>query len=57
MPSKPYPVESAVQAVINHLAEREAKYAKHKPAEFIESGLLSELDKSGYIDRLYAERR
>ena len=57
MPSKPYPVESAVQAVINHLAEREAKYAKHNPAEFIESGLLSELDKSGYIDRLYAERR
>ncbi|MBI2210790.1 MAG: ABC transporter substrate-binding protein, partial [Deltaproteobacteria bacterium] len=53
----PYPVESAVQAVINHLAERESKYAKHKPAEFIESGLLAELDKSGYIDRLYAERR
>lgn len=54
MPAKPYAVESAVQAVINHLAERESKYAKHKPAEFIESGPLAELDKSGYIDRLYA---
>jgi len=54
MPAKPYAVESAVQAVINHLAERESKYAKHKPAEFIESGPLAELDKSGYIDRLYS---
>ena len=56
MPAKPYAVESAVQAVINHLAERESKYAKHKPAEFIESGPLAELDKSGYIDRLYSGR-
>jgi len=54
MPAKPYPVDSAVQAVINHLAESDAKYAKFKPREFIESGPLAELDKSGYIDRLYA---
>ena len=54
MPAKPYPVDSAVQAVINHLAEGDAKYAKFKPGEFIEPGPLAELDKSGYIDRLYA---
>ena len=54
MPAKPYPVDSAVQAVINHLAEGDSRYAKHKPGEFIEPGLLDELDKSGYIDRLYA---
>lgn len=56
MPSKPYAVESAVQAVINHLAEGDPKYAQHKPAEFIESGPLAELDRSGFIDRLYAGR-
>lgn len=56
MPSKPYAVESAVQAVIDHLAEREPVYAQHKPIEFIESGPLSELDRSGYIDGLYAGR-
>lgn len=56
MPSKPYAVESAVQAVIDHLAEREPVYAQHKPKEFIESGPLSELDRSGYIDGLYAGR-
>ena len=54
MPAKPYPVDSAVQAVINHLAEGDPRYAKHKPGVFIESGPLAELDKSGYIDRLYA---
>jgi len=54
MPAKPYPVDSAVQAVINHLAEGDPRYAKHKPGEFIELGPLGELDKSGYIDRLYA---
>ncbi len=54
MPAKPYAVDSAVQAVIDHLAEREATFAQHKPKEFIESGPLSELDRSGYIDGLYA---
>lgn len=55
MPAKPYAVESAVQAVINHLAEGNPKFAKYKPAEFIESGPLSDLDKSGFIDRLYSK--
>ncbi len=55
MPAKPYAVESAVQAVINHLAERDAKFAKYRPTDFIEPGPLAELDKSGYIDRLYAK--
>lgn len=56
MPAKPYAVESAVQAVINHLAERDARFGQHKPADFIESGPLAELDKSGFIDRLYGTR-
>jgi hypothetical protein len=54
MPAKPFAVESAVQAVINHLAEGDPKYAKTKPADFIEPGPLTELDRSGYINRLYA---
>ena len=54
IPAKPFAVESAVQAVINHLAEGDPKYAKTKPADFIESRPLTELDRSGYINRLYA---
>jgi NitT/TauT family transport system substrate-binding protein len=56
IPVKPYAVESAVQAVINHLAERETRYAQRKPAEFIDSGPLSELDRSDFIDRLYGTK-
>lgn len=54
IPAKPYASEPAVQAVINHLAETDSRYAQHKPAEFMDSTLLSGLDHSGYIDRLYA---
>jgi ABC-type nitrate/sulfonate/bicarbonate transport system substrate-binding protein len=53
MPAKPYAVESAVQAVLDHLAEGQPKYGQYKPAEFIDARLLSEIDKSGYIDKLY----
>jgi len=52
-PAKPYATESAVQAVLNHLAQRDPRYAQRKPAEFIEAGPLAELDRTGYIDRLY----
>ena len=54
MPAKPYVVDSAVQAVINHLAESDKRFAQRTPAEFIDSRPLSEIDRSGYIDRLYA---
>jgi NitT/TauT family transport system substrate-binding protein len=57
IPAKPYAVETAVQAVINHLAEGDPKYAQYKPADFIEAGPLAELDKSGFIDRLYADSK
>ena len=53
MPAKPYAVESAVQAVLNHLAEGQPRFAQYKPGEFIDARLLSEIDKSGYIDKLY----
>jgi ABC-type nitrate/sulfonate/bicarbonate transport system substrate-binding protein len=56
IPAKPYAVETAVQAVINHLAETDAKFAQYKPADFIEAGPIAELDKSGFIDRLYASQ-
>lgn len=54
MPAKPYAVESAVKAVLDHLAEGQPRFAQHKPAEFIDASVLTEIDKSGYIDRLYA---
>jgi NitT/TauT family transport system substrate-binding protein len=54
MPAKPYAVESAVQAVLDHLTEGQPRFAQHKPAEFIDARLLAQIDKSGFIDKLYA---
>ena len=42
-----------MQAVLDHLAESQPKYAQYKPSEFIDARTLSEIDKSGYIDKLY----
>jgi ABC-type nitrate/sulfonate/bicarbonate transport system substrate-binding protein len=53
MPAKPYAVESAVQAVLDHLAEGQPRFAQFRPADFIDARVLSEIDKSGYIDKLY----
>jgi ABC-type nitrate/sulfonate/bicarbonate transport system substrate-binding protein len=53
MPAKPYAVDSAVQAVLDHLAESQPKYAQYKPAEFIDARTLTAIDKSGFIDKLY----
>lgn len=54
MPAKPFAVESAVQAVLDHLTDTQAKFAQRKPGEFIDSRVLAEIDRSGFIDRLYA---
>lgn len=56
VPTKPYASESAVQAVISHLVELNPRFGQHKPAEFIEPGPLAELDRSGFIDRLYGTK-
>lgn len=53
MPAKPYAVESAVQAVLNHLAEGQPRFAQYKPADFIDARPLADIDKSGFIDKLY----
>jgi len=36
------------------LAESQPRFAQYKPAEFIDARILTEIDRSGYIDRLYA---
>ena len=54
MPAKPYAVESAVQAVLDHLSDSQPKFGQRKPGEFIDGKVLSDIDRSGFIDRLYA---
>jgi hypothetical protein len=42
--------------ISRHLAEGDPRFAKYKPADFVDAGPLTEIDKSGYIDRLYASQ-
>ena len=37
--------------------EGQPRFAQHKPAEFIDAAVLTEIDRSGYIDKLYASQR
>ena len=54
MPAKPYAVESAVQAVLDHLAEGQPKYRAVQTRRVHRRAHCSrEIDKSGYIDKLY----
>ena len=52
---KPYPSVEALRNIQRFLAPRNPKIAQIKPQDVIDDSLLRELDKSGYIDRLYAE--
>jgi len=46
-----------VQAVLDHLTETQPKFAQYKPTDFIDARTLTEIDKSGFIDKLYAKGR
>ena len=50
---KPYPTTAGIQLLLNELASQEPRFAKSRPEEFIETGILRALDKSGFIDALY----
>jgi NitT/TauT family transport system substrate-binding protein len=51
-PAKPYPAVDGIRQVLALFTYRELK--KHKAEDFYDSSFIAELDKSGYIDKLYA---
>jgi ABC-type nitrate/sulfonate/bicarbonate transport system substrate-binding protein len=56
LPKKPYPTLKGIQAILDQLAKTNPKVAGSNPGQFINVHFLRELDTSGYIDRLYANR-
>lgn len=50
---KPYPSSEGIQALLDMAALKNPKAKTAKPAEFIDTSWLAELDKSGFIDGLY----
>ncbi|MGH7931200.1 MAG: ABC transporter substrate-binding protein [Candidatus Binatia bacterium] len=52
---KPYPTEEGVESLIRFLAKFNPKVAKVTVQDVVDSSLVAELDKSGFIDTVYKE--
>jgi NitT/TauT family transport system substrate-binding protein len=52
---KPYPTREGIQLILQTLEEKDPKARNRRAEEFINISFLEKLDKSGYIDQLYAK--
>ena len=50
---KPYPTIDGIKTILNDLVDQIPAAKTADPKEFVDTRFLEELDKSGYIDRLY----
>src|SRR5215475_10798470 len=53
VPEKPYPTLKGIQIMLRELGAKDPKAAEAKPEQFVDLRFVGELDKSGFIDRLY----
>lgn len=53
LPKKPYASDKGLQAVLDAIAIRTPSAKKFKPQDFTDMQFLQEIDKSGFIDRVF----
>ena len=53
MPTKPYPTVEGIKAVLDELSPKLPAAKTAQPREFMDTRFIEELDRSGFIDRLY----
>lgn len=53
MPMKPFPAAADMQLIIQEVATKNPAAKNAAPEQFIDSSLMEEIDRSGFIDRLY----
>lgn len=51
--STPYPITKGLDAIYEIAAHRRADIRNHKPEEFVDTSFVAELEKSGFIKKLY----
>jgi NitT/TauT family transport system substrate-binding protein len=51
--ASPYPITRGLEAIYEIAAFRRPEVRKHKPEEFVDTSFVAELDKSGFIKKLY----
>jgi ABC-type nitrate/sulfonate/bicarbonate transport system substrate-binding protein len=49
----PYPITKGLEATYDYVAQTRPEIRGHKPEEFVDASFIAELDKSGFIKRLY----
>jgi len=53
VPKVPYPNPESIQTVLNQMADKDPRVAAAKPEQFIEARFFRELEKEGFIQRLW----
>jgi NitT/TauT family transport system substrate-binding protein len=53
VPEKPYPTIKGIQIMLREMAAKDPKAASARAEQFVDLTFISELDKSGFVDRLY----
>lgn len=53
VPKVPYPNPESIQTVLNQMADKDPRAAAAKPEQFIEARFFQELEKEGFIQRLW----
>jgi NitT/TauT family transport system substrate-binding protein len=54
--SVPYPITKGLDAIYEIAAARRPEIRSHKPEEFVDTSFVAELDKSGFIRKLYESK-
>jgi hypothetical protein len=49
----PYPIMKGLEATYDYVALTRPEIRNHKPEEFMDPSFIAELDKSGFIKKLY----
>jgi len=52
----PYPIMRGLEATYDYVAARKPEIRDHKPEEFMDPSFIAELDKSGFIKKLYGQK-
>ena len=54
--SVPYPIMKGLEATYDYVATRKPEIRGRKPEEFMDPSFIAELDKSGFIKKLYEQK-
>jgi len=54
--STPYPIMKGLEATYDYVASRRPEIRNHKPEDFMDPSFVVELEKSGFIKRIYEQK-